>query len=515
MATEAKGEATNRLTELVETRDWVTQLVRWLDLSKGDTPPTRQQIVGRLTLEIAAIDHLASAQLDAILHHAKVQQLEATWRGLYGLHKTTLELPGDIAKAVQIRILDMSWAELTRDISRATEFDQTHTFKLVYSSEFDQAGGTPFGVLIGDYFVTHERSAEHRDDIGTLRGMAQVAAAAFCPFIAGAHPTLFGLSDFRGFERPIHFGRTFSGVQYTAWNSLRRLADSRFLGLTLPRTLMRPRHSDHPIRGDGFIYQESITADAPTDTAPDSAPDSASEDGQPAESKLLWGNAAFSFGEVLIRAFAENGWLAAIRGVGRDEEGRGLVSECTHEWQAPELQGCVSNGSLEVQLGSSHESHLSEFGFIPLIHCHGTRYPAFYSNQSLQDWRVAVPEGISSPGAEANAKLSSMLQYIFCVSRFSHYVKVMAREKVGSYTTAGDLQSMLSNWLIKYATANPQATAEAQARFPLRDARVEVREKPASPGVYTCKVHLQPHYQMDQLATSISISTDVYTGYDM
>ena len=504
LATEARGETTSRLTELVETRDWVMRLVRWLGLEKGDTPPTRRQIVGRLTLEIAAIDRLACAQLDAVIHDPKLQELEASWRGLAGLHKATLKLPGDLAKTVKIRLLDMSWSELTRDISRATEFDQSKTFQLVYSDEFDQPGGTPYGVLIGDYYVTHERSKAHKDDIGTLRGMAQIAAAAFCPFITGAHASLLGIDEFRALERPIHFGRTFGGVEYTAWNSLRRLADARFLGLTLPRTLMRERHSDHPIREDGFLYQETIAAS----TLPDGTTRSA-------ESKLLWGNAAFAFGEVLIVAFAENGWLAAIRGAGRDEEGRGLVTEVTHEWHPPELKGTVSKGSLEINLTSGHEGSFGEFGFIPLVHCHGTRYPAFYGNQSLQDWRVALPDGVRSPGAEANAKLSSMLQYIFCVSRFSHYVKVMARQKVGSYASANELQSMLSNWLIKYATANAQATAEAQARFPLRDARVEVREKPANPGVYTCKVHLQPHYQMDQLATSISISTDVYTGYDM
>lgn len=482
-----------------------------MGLSPGDSAPTRRQIVGRLTLEIAAIDRLASKQLDTVLHHPHLQKLEAAWRGLFRLHESTVALPGDIARTIQLRILDMSWSELTRDISRSTEFDQSQTFRLVYSNEFDQAGGTPFGVLLGDYYVTHERSKEHKDDVGTLRGMAQIAAAAFCPFITGAAPSLFGLSDFDGFERPINWARAFSGAEYTAWRSLRRLADARFLGITLPRVLMRERHSDHPIRQDGFLYQEAI-AESGTHAA---AAGSKKEGERSSRSKLLWGNASFSFGEVLIRAFADYGWLAAIRGVTRDDDGRGLVKDVAHEWHAPELQGTVSKGSLEVRLTSSHEGGLGEQGFIPLVHCHGTRYPAFFSNQSLQDWRIALPEGVANPGAEANAKLSSMLQYIFCVSRFSHYVKVMAREKVGSYTSANELQAMLSNWLIKYATANAQATAEAQARFPLRDARVEVREKPAMPGAYTCKVHLQPHFQMDQLATSISISTDVYTGYDM
>ena len=480
---------------LIGRRDWVRALVEWLGLRRGDTVPARDAIATRLTMEIEAIDRLVSRQVDAILHHAAFQQLESSWRGLHALHELRDRLVGNKDEMVELRVLDLSWKELTRDMERAPEFDMSRLFELVYSSELDTPGGTPYGVLLGDYLVTHRRSPEHRDDMGTLRGTAQVAAAAFCPFVTGADPSLFDLDQFSDLERPIDLRRTFARDEYIAWNSLRKLDDARFLALTLPRILMRRPWRDDPTRVDGFRYVEDVS--------------------NPSGSTFLWGNAVYAFGEVLIRAFAETGWLAAIRGVEKDVEGRGLVTHVPQDWHPPESTGVVSRGSLEVQLTDTQENELGELGFIPLAHCHGTRYAAFYGNQSVQDWRSVAPPTDRKGLTEASAKLSSMLQYMFCVSRFAHYVKIMAREKVGSYSSASDLQSMLSTWLIQYATANIGATSEAQARYPLRDARVEVREKPGKPGVYSARVHLQPHYQLDSLATSISLSTDIYTGYEI
>lgn len=484
-----------------ESRGWMAVLADWMGLAPGDTAPKKIQIVARLTLEIEAIDRLIGDQLDAILHHPSLQELEASWRGLFSLHELRAELVGNKDEMVELRVLDLSWRELTRDFERAPEFDMTRLFELVYSEELDTPGGSPFGVLLGNYTITHRRSAEHRDDIGTLRGISQVAAASFCPFVAAADPSLFELSSFTELERPMDLGRTFRSAEYVAWNSLRKTDDARFTALTLPRILMRRPFRDDPTRTDGFRYEENVATSPHAD--------------HPSGSAHLWGNAIWAFGEVLVRAFVETGWMAAIRGVEKDVEGRGLVTRLVQDWHPTELTGVLSKGSLEIQLTDALENELGELGFIPLVQCHGTGLSAFYGNQSIQDWRSAFEGAQKGTPAAANAKLSSMLQYMFCVSRFAHYVKLMARDKVGSYTNANDLQAMLASWLIQYATANAGASAEAQARFPLRDARVEVREKPAQPGAYACTVHLQPHYQLDQLATSISLSTDIYTGYEL
>ncbi len=484
-----------RLHALNTERDWVQCLAIWLGLEAGDEVPSRRDIIGRLTIEIAAIDQLLSRQVDAVLHHGDFARLEASWRGLHSLHELRSRLVGSDADLVELRVCDLSWHELTRDIERASEFDQSQLFRLVYSEELDQPGGTPYGVILGDYQLSHRRSKAHRDDIGTLRGIANVAAAAFCPFIASADPTLLGLESFSDLERPINLERTFKGNEYIAWNALRQQKDARFIGVTLPGALMRRPYKDDPTRNDGFQYVEST-----------SSPDG---------SEMLWGSAVYPFGEVLIRAFVDSGWLAAIRGVEEDVESRGIVTGLAHDWHAPESRGVAPRGSLEVQLTESQEHQLGELGFMPLLHCHGTRYAAFYSNKSLQDWRATLAGAERDEAAAANGKLSSMLQYMFCVSRFSHYVKVIAREKVGSFTNATDLQRLLADWLVNYATSNAGATAAAQAKYPLRDARVEVEERPGRPGQYLCQVHLQPHYQLDQLATSINLTTDISTSQGM
>ena len=484
-----------RFDSLQEERHWPLKLASWLELEPGQPVPSRRDIVGRLTIEIAAIDRLVGRQLDAVLHHPKFSKLEASWRGLHSLHELRCRLIGREASLVELRVCDLSWHELTRDLERASEFDQSQLFQLIYSEELDQPGGTPYGAILGDYAISHRRSSEHRDDIGTLRGIANVAAASFCPFITAADPELLGLESFTELERPIDLERTLRGDEYIAWNSLRRLSDARFLGITLPGVLMRRPYRDDPTRADGFRYAE----------------DTSNPDG----SGMLWGTAVYPFGQVLIRAFVDSGWLAAIRGVEEDVESRGIVTGLAHDWHAPELRGVAPKGSLEVQLTEAQEHQLGELGFMPLLHCHGTRYAAFYSNQSIQDWRATVPSGERDEAATADAKLSSMLQYMFCVSRFSHYVKVIAREKVGSFTNATDLQRLLADWLVNYATSNAGATATAQAKYPLRNARVEVEERAGSPGTYICQVHLQPHYQLDQLATSINLTTDISTAQGM
>ena len=107
-----------------------------------------------------------------------------------------------------------------------------------------------------------------------------------------------------------------------------------------------------------------------------------------------------------------------------------------------------------------------------------------------------------------------MLQYILCAGRFAHYLKVMARDKVGAYVNPADLQSYLQNWIMKYVTANEDAGMDLKARFPLREARVRVRERPGRPGSLMCEVHLQPHYQLETIASSMRLMTELTTQLD-
>ncbi|ODT96340.1 MAG: hypothetical protein ABS79_08090 [Planctomycetes bacterium SCN 63-9] len=466
----------------------------WLGLSPGDPVPERAVITARLNRDIARIDRLISAQLNAILHHRQFQRLEASWRGLAYLVDGLPE--GD---SIKIRVLSLSWQELTQDQDRALEFDQSQLFRKVYESEFGHPGGEPFGVLLGDYEIHHRAGgADHpfANDIETLGKVGAVAAAAFAPFITGVHPSFFGLDHYSELARPLNLPRTFEQLEYLKWRALRQAEDSRFVGLVLPRILMRLPYGPRGSIAAGISFQEDV--------------------GGVDRNKYLWANAIYAFGSILLRAFASSGWLADIRGVrqGKGDGGKricledaGLVTGLPVHSFLTDRNGIAFKCSTEVIVTDEQEKGLDELGFIPLCHCHDTEYSAFYTCTSIQK-----PTVYDEEVATANARISSMLQYMLCVSRFSHYIKVISRDKVGGMISPEEVEEYLRQWLRNYTTSNDTGGSELKAKFPLREAKVQVRERRDQPGTYQCVIHLRPHYQLEHMRTSLKLSTELAPG---
>jgi type VI secretion system protein ImpD len=377
---------------------------------------------------------------------------------------------------------------LERDFERSIEFDQSQLFRKVYDSEFGSPGGEPFGVLVGDYEIHARVSRDHpHDDVRMVEALAGVAAAAFCPIILNASPALFGLDDFSTLEQRLDHERTFDGVDYTKWKSLRAMEDSRFIGLTLPRVLMRTPYVDDGHRVDGFRFQEDVLG--------------------PDRGKYLWGGAGFAFASVLLRAFAQAGWLADIRGARRGIEGGGLVLNLPRHNFATESAGLSAKSSTDVVVTEELEKQLSDLGFMSLCESKDTEYSVFYSNQSLQK-----PVKYDRAAATTNANMSAMLQYMLCVSRFAHYVKVLGRDKIGAFTEYEELEKLLQNWIVKYVTDDSEASPAVKARYPLRDAKVQVEPTPGKPGSYQCKMHLMPHYELDEMEASVRVVAELTPG---
>ncbi|MBV9125073.1 MAG: type VI secretion system contractile sheath large subunit, partial [Planctomycetes bacterium] len=377
----------------------------WLQQSNYRGRPEKDQVARWLNHDIARLDAVLSRQVNAILHHPQFQKLEASWRGLRFLVDQVPE-----GENIKIRVLNVTWKELTRDLERAIEFDQSQMFHKVYSDEFGMPGGEPFSVLLGDYEIYPRPGPDHpTDDLSTLGKIAGVAAASFAPFLAGIHPSFLDLESFAELERPLDLSRTLEQVQYVKWKALRGTDDARFVGLVMPRVLMRLPYEDSASRVDRFRFREEVAG--------------------PDRKGYLWGNAVYSFGSILVHSFSECSWLADIRGVPQDERSGGLVSGLPVQSFRTDSLGVAVKSSTDARITDRQEKELADLGLIPLSYCPDTEISAFFSNQSIQQARK-----YDDPVATANARLSVMLQYMLCVARFTHYLKVMARDKVGSFT---------------------------------------------------------------------------------
>lgn len=470
---------------LADTVDINAVTSTWLRKALAHRPLSRERSLALIERAIVDIDKIISEQIDAILHHQKFQQLEASWRSLFYLVETKSEYDEDLT--VKIKVLDVSWSELAKDVTRAIEFDQSQTFQRIYSDEFDMPGGEPFGTILGDYQISHRaRRNISVTDIEVLGNVSKIATAALCPFIINASSRLFGLDSLRDLGQPFDLSDTFSQKEYTKWNGLRQQEDMRFVGVTMPNVLLREPYQNDGTRYEAFTYQEkSVNSDV----------------------DYLWGNACYAFGGVLIRAFANTGWFADIRGGTHSFGEGGVVKNLIYPRYKYDKAGMAARLAASVHIDDYLERELSDIGLIPLCSYHSAEHSVFYSNNSLHD-----PVHYNSDIANINARLSSMIQYMLCVSRFGHYIKVMVRDKIGSFTTADECECFLQNWLNQYTTSSDIASSELRARYPLGACKVEVHENPARQGYFTCVAHLQPHFQLDQMVSSIRLVTELAVG---
>jgi type VI secretion system protein ImpC len=422
---------------------------------------------------IDAIDAKLSAQLNAIMHHPRFLQLEGSWRGL-----NHLVMNSETGTSLKIRVLNASKRELNRDLTRAVEFDQSQLFKKIYENEFGTPGGEPYGALIGDYEWT-----AHPDDIETLRLVSNVAAGAFAPFISAAGAKMFGFEEWTELSRPRDLAKIFETQEYTKWRSFRDSEDSRFVSLVLPRVIARLPYGAATKPIDEFAYEE-----APSDETGAARPMQHNE--------YCWMNAAYVMGARLTDAYAKTGFCVAIRGA----EGGGRVENLpTHVFTSDDGD-LDSKCPSEIGITDRREFELSNQGFLPLCHYKNTDYAVFFGAQSTQK-----PKKYDRPEATANAAISARLPYLMASSRFAHYLKVIARDKIGSFMEASDCEAWLNRWIMNYVNSNETAGQEMKARYPLREASVEVREIPGKPGSYNAIAFLRPWLQMEELTTSLRL----------
>ena len=433
-----------------------------------------------LQAHIDYIDDQLSKKVNAILHDPKLQALEASWRGLRYLVTRT-----ETGPSLKLRLFPVTYDNLKNDLVNAIDKDQSSLFKKIYEEEYGTYGGNPFSLLIGDFYFGEGRKAEQFD---LLRKISGVAAAAHTPLIAAAHWELFGLdSGFRDLGKPRDLSKIFESVELTEWREFRESDDSRYVTLCLPRFLLRLPY------GEKFTACEKFAMD-------ENPPDDPDKVKEWQDREALWGNPAYALGARITNAFALYNWCAAIRGT----EGGGVVSDLpVHIFNTREGDKAMKCPT-EVAITDRREFELDKLGFVTLVHRKNNNSATFFGGASTQK-----PKKFDLQAANANAALSVRLPYLLAASRFAHYLKVICRDKVGSFQTKESLSLYLNRWISQYVLAMDDAGQELKAQYPLREARIDVADVPGKPGAYKAVCFLRPHFQLEELTTSIRLVAEL------
>ena len=430
-----------------------------------------RNVIKTISAGVEAIDKIISEQLAAIMHRPEFLKLEGTWRGLHYLVRQS-----ETGESLKLRVLNCSKRELFKDFEKATEFDQSSLFKKIYESEFGSPGGAPYAALIGDYEFEN-----HPDDIALLEGVSGVAAAAFCPFLTAASPKLLGFGTWQELPKVRDLKTIVQSVDYTKWMSFRDSEDSRFVVLTMPRTLARLPYGTNTKPVDEFHFEEVALGPKGESIA---VP----------HDQYCWMNTAYVLGTKLTAAFASTSFCTAIRGY----ENGGLVEGLPAHIFSTDEGDLDLKCPTEIAITDRREKELSDMGFLSLNHYKGKDYAVFFGAQTAQR-----PKKYDRPNATENAQICARLPYVMATSRFSHYLKVIGRDWIGSFKEAEDLEREIDRWIHNYVSADPNASEAARARYPLREAKVQVRAVPGQSGAYEAIAWMRPWLQLEELSASM------------
>jgi type VI secretion system protein ImpC len=417
--------------------------------------PVKKAMVDRM---IAEIDAKLSRQMDEILHHADFQALESSWRGLKLLVDRT-----NFRENTKLEILNASKQDLLDDFEDSPEITQSGLYKHIYTAEYGQFGGQPVGAIVANYFFDPSSP-----DIKTLQHVAAVACMAHAPFIAAAGPKFFGLESFTGLPNLKDLKDHFEGPQFAKWQSFREREDARYVGLTLPRFLLRNPYDpeENPVKT--FVYKETVSGD---------------------HEHYLWGNTAYTFASKLTDSFAKFRWCPNIIG---PQSGGAVEDLPLHHFESMgEIETKIPT---EVLVSDRREYELAEEGFIALTMRKGSDNAAFFSANSTQKPKFF---GISEEGktAELNYKLGTQLPYLFIVNRLAHYLKVLQREQIGAWKERTDLELELNKWIRQFVADQENPSSEVRSRRPLRAAQVIVSDVEGEPGWYRVSLNVRPHFK--------------------
>ena len=417
---------------------------------------------------IAEIDKRLSAQVNEILHDPSVQKLESAWRSLkFAIDKV------DFRENVRVEVLNVSKDDLLTDFEDAPETVKSGLYRLVYSNEYGVFGGKPYGLLCANYDF-----GPGPQDIALLTKCASVAAMAHAPFIANASPEFFGEKSFLPVPQLRDLKSLFEGPQYARWHSFRESEDARYVGLCMPRFLLRLPYGEKTVPVKAFNFQEDVIGE---------------------HDSYLWGPASIALATRVADSFAKFRWSPNIIG---PQSGGAVENLPLHQYEAMgEIQTKIPT---EVLLTERREFELSEEGFIGFTYRKDSDNACFFSANSLQRPKTF---GQSEEGraAEMNHRLGTQLPYMFIMTRLAHYVKVLQREQIGSWKEKADLERELNAWISQYVADMDDPAPAVRSRRPLRSAQIQVEDVEGQPGWYRCGIKVRPHFKYMGASFTLSL----------
>jgi len=426
-----------------------------------------------ITRLIVRIDQILNKAINKILHHPEFQKLESDWRAIDYLCREKARYANK--RKIKIKILDISFPTLAKDLGKVLDYEQSELYKKIYEGEYDRPGGEPFSLLLGSYKTQLKRRPGIAiSDVEVLRQLGKIASAAFAPFICNTKAEFFGIDSFTDLHPNLQLKELLKQPEYREWNSLRAENESRYLGCVVPEILIRKRYG-RELYNNKLLFEEIIES----------------------EQQRLWAKGIYALAAVTMRAFAEYGWFVTIRGMQKGQVGGGMVDSLPYERNEKHQ---IKVPPISAWIQEKQSRALESNGFIPMTIIKQTPYLLFQSNYSVH----AVGEQATS-----SEKLAGMLQYILCVSRFAHYIKVISRQKVGKFLNEEECEQYLERWLRKYVSASESTSMELKAKYPLRAAQIRVSSKRNSPGSFECKMMIEPHYQLDGIESKISFTTEI------
>ncbi len=435
---------------------------------------------------IAEIDKGLSEAVNRVLYHPEFRRLEGAWRAM-----SELEMATDFSKNIAVSLWDVTKEELNDDISsNVADWTNSELFATLYAQEYDQHGGSPYGALIG--LMDFDQSD---DDLAFLKGMASICKKSHVPFVGNASPRALGQTHFDEVAQL----REVDGELSRAWRLFRRQEESAYVGLTLPRYVVRSPYERHPMRDIGMLFSEEDTWSEPLDlTRPEE--ELVQERRRRSDAAYVWTGASMLFAQNLVRSFGDSGWCQYIRGVDSGGTVAGLPvlkrDPLTDELDAP--VECVVPDNLELSLANA--------GFIPLVWEKGTARATFFSAQSMKfarDGSLALTD--QDAHYAENEQLTANLSYTYTICRLAHYLKMMMRGNIGTTADATYVKSQIDAWISRYVTTVVNPDDLTLRYYPFKAYNSTVAKVPGRAGWFDCTLTVQPHIQFEGVDITLRV----------